>query len=142
MSRYLIEQIEQHPQIQLSPLTEVVALVGTSELEGVELRDNGSHAISTLPICGLFVFIGAEPSTKWMAGQLAEDARGFLLAGRDVPSASREGIDGPMFLETSRPGVFCAGDVRSRSVKRVATAIGEGSMAVRLVLERLKVAGI
>jgi thioredoxin reductase (NADPH) len=141
MSRYLVDQIERHSQIRVSPRTEVVGLVGNSELEGVELRDNDTQAVSALPICGLFVFIGAKPSTQWIDGQLAEDDHGFLLTGSDVPLASLEGTDVPLFLETSRPGIFCVGDVRSRSVKRVATAIGEGSMAVRLVFERLQPTG-
>jgi len=142
MSRYLIDQIQRHSQIEVSPRTEVVALVGSHELEGVELRDSGSQAVSVLPICGLFVFIGAKPSTQWIDGQLAEDDRGFLLTGSDVPVASLEGTHPPLFLETSRPGIFCVGDVRSRSVKRVAAAIGEGSMAVRFVFERLQATGL
>ena len=86
----------------------------------------------------LFVFIGATPSTEWLDGQLAEDEDGFLLTGTDVPASYlADGGSAPLFLETSRKGIFCVGDVRSRSVKRAATAIGEGSMAVRLVFERL-----
>jgi thioredoxin reductase (NADPH) len=142
MSRYLIDQIERHPQIQVSPRTEVIALVGTEHLEGVELRNNDSKEVSVEAIGGLFVFIGARPSTEWTGGQLAEDDRGFLLTGSDIPLASREGMDAPLFLETSRPGIFCVGDVRSRSIKRVATAIGEGSMAVRLVFERMHAMGL
>jgi thioredoxin reductase (NADPH) len=142
MSRYLIDQIERHPQIRVSPRTEVVALVGDDHLEGVELRDNDTQEVSVESSRGLFVFIGARPSTEWIDGQLAEDGHGFLLTGSDVPLTSQEGIDRPLFLETSRPGVFCVGDVRSRSVKRVATAIGEGSMAVRLVFERLQATGV
>jgi thioredoxin reductase (NADPH) len=142
MSRYLIDQIERHPQIQVSPRTEVVSLVGNDRLEGVELRANDSQEVSLEPVCGLFVFIGATPSTEWIDGQLAEDDHGFLLTGTDVPPAAREGSDTALFLETSRPGIFCVGDVRSRSVKRVATAIGEGSMAVRLVFERMQAIGV
>jgi thioredoxin reductase (NADPH) len=141
MSRYLIDQIERHPQIEVSPRTEVIALVGNDHLEGVELRDNDSQKVSVESICGLFVFIGARPSTEWIDGQLAEDEHGFLLTGSDVPLPSYEGTDAPLFLETSRPGIFCVGDVRSRSVKRVATAIGEGSMAVRLAFERIQATG-
>jgi thioredoxin reductase (NADPH) len=141
MSRYLIDQIEDHPQIEVWPRTEVVGLVGTDHLEGVELRDNDTRTVSVESIGGLFVFIGATPSTGWLDGQLAVDDHGFLLTGSDVPLAAHEGTDAPLFLETSRPGIFCAGDVRSRSVKRVATAIGEGSMAVRLVFERLQATG-
>jgi thioredoxin reductase (NADPH) len=142
MSRYLIDQIDGHPHIQVSPRTEVIALVGNDHLEGVELRDKDSQQVSAESISGLFVFIGARPSTEWIDGQLAEDEHGFLLTGPDVPLASREGTDAPLFLETSRPGVFSVGDVRSRSVKRVATAIGDGSMAVRLVFERMHTTGL
>ncbi len=137
MSRYLIDQIERHPQIRVSPHTEVSGLIGESVLEGVEVRHNVSQATRTLSISGLFVFIGATPSTAWLGGQLAEDEHGFLLTGRDVPAAHLpDPTYAPFLLETSRPGIFCVGDVRSGSVKRVATAIGEGSMAVRLVFDR------
>jgi thioredoxin reductase (NADPH) len=92
--------------------------------------------------CGLFVFIGATPSTSWLDHQLAEDEHGFILTGPDVPASMLEHTGGgPLFFETSRPGIFCVGDVRSRSVKRVATSTGEGSMAVRLVFERLQASG-
>jgi thioredoxin reductase (NADPH) len=142
MSRYLIDQIERHPQIRVTPRTEVVALVGDTHLEAVALRDNDTGEISSEAIRGLFVFIGAAPSTEWIEGQLAVDDHGFLLTGSDVPLTAQEGTDRPLFLETSRPGVFCVGDVRSRSVKRVAAAIGEGAMAVRLVFERLQATGL
>jgi thioredoxin reductase (NADPH) len=142
MSRYLIDQIERHPQIRVSPRTEVIGLVGDSFLEGVELRDNDTGEVSVESIRGLFVFIGARPNTEWIEGRLAVDDHGFLLTGSDVPLTSQEGTDRPLFLETSRPGIFCVGDVRSRSVKRVATAIGEGSMAVRLVFERFQATGL
>jgi thioredoxin reductase (NADPH) len=92
---------------------------------------------------GLFVFIGATPSTEWLQGQLAVDEDGFVLTGADIPVDQLESVEHmPLLLETSRPGIFCVGDVRSRSVKRVATAIGEGSMAVRLVFDRLQATGI
>jgi thioredoxin reductase (NADPH) len=137
MSHYLIDQIEHHPLIRVSPHTEVTGLIGDAGLEGVEVRDNVSGVASTLSICGLFVFIGATPSTQWLGGQLAEDDHGFLLTGRDVPAASLPDPSfRPLLLETSQPGIFCVGDVRSGSIKRVATAIGEGSMAVRLAADR------
>ena len=139
MSRYLVDQIERHPKILVSPRTEVIGLVGEQELEGVVVRGNDSETSSTLAVCGLFVFIGAKPSTQWLEGQLAEDDDGFLLTGSDIPATYLdEGHRSALFLETSRPGIFCVGDVRSGSVKRAATAIGEGSMAVRLVFERLQ----
>jgi thioredoxin reductase (NADPH) len=139
MSRYLIDQIERHPQIRVSRRTQVTRLIGERALEAVELRDDSSEESSMLSICALFVFIGAKPSTQWLEGQLAEDADGFLLTGADIPATSlTDADDVPLLLETSRPGIFCVGDVRSRSVKRVATAIGEGSMAVRLVFDRVQ----
>ena len=142
MSRYLINQIERHPRITVTPRTHVAALLGTGQLAGVELLEASRQHTSVLAVRGLFVFIGAEPSTGWLAGQLAEDARGFLLTGSNIPEARLDDADRmPLFLETSRPGIFAVGDVRSGSVKRTATAIGEGSMAVRLVFERLQATG-
>ena len=142
MSRYLIDQIERDPRITVRPRTQVTTLLGTDELEGVELLDTDRRQTSILAVRGLFVFIGAQPATGWLAGQLAEDAHGFLLTGRSIPEAQLEDREwAPLFLETSRPGVFAVGDVRSGSIKRVATAIGEGSMAVRLVFERLQATG-
>ena len=142
MSRYLIDQIDRHPRITFRPRTQVTALLGTDELEGVELLDTDRRQTSVLAVRGLFVFVGAQPATGWLAGQLAEDAHGFLLTGSNIPEAQLEdGNRAPLFLETSRPGVFAVGDVRSGSVKRAATAIGEGSMAVRLVFERLQATG-
>ena len=108
----------------------------------MELLDTDRQQTSALAVRGLFVFIGAQPATGWLAGQLAEDAHGFLLTGSNIPEAQLEDREwAPLFLETSRPGVFAVGDVRSGSVKRAATAIGEGSMAVRLVFERLQATG-
>jgi thioredoxin reductase (NADPH) len=143
MSRYLIERIEQAPRIHVLYRTEVTALLGDGALEGLMLRHNADGTTSTLPVGGLFVFIGATPSTEWLNGQLAVGEDGFVLTGADIPVAQLESVDHmPLLLETSRPGIFCVGDVRSRSVKRVATAIGEGSMAVRLVFDRLQATGI
>jgi len=138
MSRYLIDQIEGRSNIDVLPQSKVTALLGDAELEGITVKNEESQETSTLPICGLFVFIGAEPSTEWLGGQLAQDGHGFLLAGSDIPEPQLEDAHQlPLTLETSRPGVFCVGDVRSRSVKRVAAAIGEGSAAVQRVFERL-----
>jgi thioredoxin reductase (NADPH) len=142
MSRYLIDQIERHPRITVTPRTQVTALLGTDQLEGVELLDTRRRQTSVLAVRGLFVFIGAQPATGWLAAQLAEDTRGFLLTGSNIPEAQLDDAGRtPLFLETSRPGIFAVGDVRSGSVKRAATAIGEGSMAVRLVFERLQATG-
>jgi thioredoxin reductase (NADPH) len=143
MSRYLIERIEQAPRVRVQYRTEVTALLGDGALERLTLRHNADGTTSTLAVGGLFVFIGATPSTEWLNGQLAMDEDGFVLTGADIPVAQLESVDHmPLILETSRPGIFCVGDVRSRSVKRVATAIGEGSMAVRLVFDRLQATGV
>jgi thioredoxin reductase (NADPH) len=142
MSRYLIDRIEQNPRITVWPGTQVTALIGASQLEGVRIGRAGPPAESELAIRALFVFIGARPRTDWLAGQLAEDGHGFLLTGTDIVAAGLVGeTTTPLFLETSRTGIFAVGDVRSGSVKRVAAAIGEGSTAVRLVFNRLQPTG-
>ena len=142
MSRYLTDRIEQDPRIMVWPRTQVTALTGTGELQGVRIGRAGHQGESELAIRGLFIFIGAEPRTSWLAGQLAEDSDGFLLTGTDIPASGLAGeTTTPLFLETSQPGIFAVGDVRSGSVKRAAAAIGEGSMAVRLVFDRLQSAG-
>jgi thioredoxin reductase (NADPH) len=142
MSRYLIDRIERSPGIVVWPATQVTALTGTGHLEAVRLSREGQPDALELPVTGLFVFIGAKPGTGWLAGQLAEDRHGFLLTGSDIPANRLENQNlTPLFLETSRPGIFAVGDVRSGSVKRVAAAIGEGSVAVRLALERLEQTG-
>jgi len=143
MSRYLVDQIERSPHIEVQTHTQVSALLGRGQLDGVELVESGTGQTSKLAIRGLFVFIGAKPCTQWLDGQLAADDHGFLLTGSDVPPSQRDpGEPPPLFLETSRAGIFCVGDVRSGSVKRVAAAIGEGSMAVRLVFDRLQASGV
>jgi thioredoxin reductase (NADPH) len=142
MSRYLIDRIEQNARITASPGTQVAALIGAGQLEGARIRRTGAPGQSELPIRGLFAFIGAQPRTGWLAGQLAEDSHGFLLTGADIPAARLDDErTTPLFLETSRPGIFAVGDVRGGSVKRAAAAIGEGSMAVRLIFDRLQSAG-
>jgi thioredoxin reductase (NADPH) len=142
MSRYLIDRIEQNPRITVWPSTQVTALIGAGQLEGMRIGRAGHQAESELAIRGLFVFIGARPRTDWLAGQLAEDGHGFLLTGADIVAAGLGGeTTSPLFLETSRPGIFAVGDVRSGSVKRVAAAIGEGSTAVRLVFNHLEFTG-
>jgi thioredoxin reductase (NADPH) len=142
MSRYLTDQIQRNPLITVRGRTQVTKLLGNDQLEGVEILEAGRKQAAALAVRGLFVFIGARPSTQWLAGQLAEDNRGFLLTGTSIPEAQLDETgEIPLFLETSRPGIFAVGDVRSGSVKRAATAIGEGSMAVRLVYERLQATG-
>jgi len=137
MSRYLVHQIERNDGVEVCRNTEVVELHGDRELEEITVADNVTGERSTLPAKALFVFIGALPHTEWLNGQLATDRAGFLLTGRDVEDLSEFNGDRPLFLETSRPGIFAVGDVHSGSIKRVASAVGEGSMAVRLVHMRL-----
>ena len=139
MSRYLVNQIERNPSIEVLKHSEVVELGGDGELENVTVADNRSGERTRLAARALFVFIGALPHTEWLQDQLATDEAGFLFTGRDLQGDDLAEFDGdrPLFLETSRPGIFAVGDVHSGSVKRVASAVGEGSMAVRLVHERL-----
>jgi thioredoxin reductase (NADPH) len=139
MSRYLVDQIERNPMVKVCPYTEVVELGGDREVESVTVADNRSGERTVVPTKALFVFIGASPHTDWLGGQLAADDHGFLLTGRDVQDDALAEYNGdrPLFLETSRPGIFAVGDVHSGSIKRVASAVGEGSMAIRLVHERL-----
>ena len=139
MSRYLVNQIERNDSIEVLKHSEVVELGGDRELETVTVADNRSGERTRLAARALFVFIGASPHTEWLQGQLATDEAGFLFTGRDLQGEDLAEFDGdhPLFLETSRPGIFAVGDVHSGSVKRVASAVGEGSMAVRLIHERL-----
>jgi thioredoxin reductase (NADPH) len=139
MSRYLVDQIERNDLVQVCLHSEVVELGGERELETVTVADNRSGERSEVPAKALFVFIGASPHTEWLGDQLATDEDGFLLTGRDVQdeALAEHNGDSPYFLETSRPAIFAVGDVRSGSIKRVASAVGEGSMAVRLVYDRL-----
>jgi thioredoxin reductase (NADPH) len=142
MSRYLVDQIKRNPRIAVWTSTQVTALDGANQLEAIHLQRAGQRETSELAVAALFVFVGANPGTGWLAGQLAQDRHGFLLTGSDIPADRLEDQNvTPHFLETSRPGMFAVGDVRSGSVKRVAAAIGEGSVAVRLAFERLPPAG-
>jgi thioredoxin reductase (NADPH) len=138
MSHYLIQQIAGIPQIEVRTCTEVVSATGDGHLQRLTLRDVASGKSETVDAGWLFVFIGATPGTEWLSGLVERDDRGFVLAGPDLLVAGQRprgwSLDrDPYHLETSVPGVFVAGDVRSESVKRVASAVGEGAMAVTLV---------
>jgi thioredoxin reductase (NADPH) len=137
MSRFLVDQIERNDFVKVCLHTEVVELGGERELESVTVANTSSGEHTVVPAKALFVFIGASPHTEWLDGQLASDDAGFLLTGRDVQDPAEFNGRRPLLLETSRPGIFAVGDVHSGSIKRVASAVGEGSMAVRLVHERL-----
>jgi len=138
MSRYLIRRIEQNPQIDLRVRSEIVALEGASGLERVRWRDAGTGLEETHPIRHVFVMTGAVPSTAWLKGCVALDEGGFIKTGpdltpEDLAEAHWLGTRPPFLLETSLPGVFAVGDVRGGSIKRVASAVGEGSIAVAFV---------
>jgi Thioredoxin reductase len=139
MSRYLVDQVERNDSVAVCRNSQVVELGGERELETVTIADTRSGERTEVPARALFVFIGASPHTEWLEDQLATDDAGFLLTGVDVQGEEAVEFNGdrPFFLETSRPGIFAVGDVRAGSIKRVASAVGEGSMAIRLVHERL-----
>jgi thioredoxin reductase (NADPH) len=138
MSRYLARRIETTDNVELLLNTEVERLEGDGSLRAVGLADRRTGRRWTVEAPALFSFIGAEPHTDWLPDAIAKDAKGFLLTGRAAAESGRWPAQRPpFFLETTWPGVFAAGDVRYRSVKRVATAIGEGSMAVQFVHEFL-----
>jgi len=138
MSHYLVEQIREIDSIDVRTRTEVVTCQGTDHLECVGLRDVDSDAVRQVLASHVFVFIGAAPLTDWLPPEIRRDAAGFVLSGPDLLVDGRRPpgwpVDrDPLLLETSVPGVFVAGDVRAQSVKRVASAVGEGAMAVTLV---------
>jgi thioredoxin reductase (NADPH) len=140
MSKYLIDEIERTSNIVLQPETQVVAVEGEQRLETLKLR--GPQGEGRVPASSLFVFIGAAPGTGWLPTSILRDEKGFLLAGPDLrfdgklPDGWREQRE-PFLLESSVPGVFVAGDVRHGSVKRVASAVGEGSIAVQFAHQYL-----
>jgi len=138
MSYYLIQQIDQIPNITVRTCTEVAEAHGEDHLEQLTLRDSNTGATDKVDAQYLFVFIGAAPLTDWLDGVLTRDQRGFIPAGPDLSAdgARPPGWEldrAPYHLETSVPGIFVAGDVRAESAKRVASAVGEGAMAVMLV---------
>jgi thioredoxin reductase (NADPH) len=144
MSRYLIRRIEQSPAIELRTRTEVVGLEGgDAGLEAVRWRDNRTMAVERRELGHVFVMTGAEPATRWLAGCVALDDKGFIKTGPDLSRDELTAAKWPLaraphLLETSLPGVFAVGDVRSGNQKRVASAVGEGSTAIALVHQVLK----
>lgn len=141
MSRYLADRIERDPRIEVRTHTEVARLEGQlGRLETVVVRDTATGELGRLHARDLMVFIGGTPSTSWLPETVTVDAGGYVVTGPAAGHADSRGTgrrDAPLPLETSLPGVFAAGDVRSGSVKRVASAVGEGAMAVRMVHEHL-----
>jgi thioredoxin reductase (NADPH) len=137
MSRYLIRRIEETPNITLRTRMSVEALEGDARLERVTWRDReGQH--TTVDIGNLFLMTGADPNTSWLGGCVAMDAKGFVKTGPellpgDLTAAQWPLARPPLLFETTLPGIFAVGDVRAGSVKRVAAAVGEGSVCVQLV---------
>jgi thioredoxin reductase (NADPH) len=136
MSYYLVRQIEEISNVHVRLNTEVIEAHGSKRLEELTLCNNTAGTQETVPAGYLFVFIGAEPRTEWLEGAVARDERGFVLTGPDLlheGQRPRGWNRDPYYLEASVPGVFAAGDVRANSVKRVASAVGEGAMAIQLL---------
>jgi thioredoxin reductase (NADPH) len=139
MSRYLIDQLAARANIHVLERTEVVAAHGDDELEAIDVHNAETGETTRLESGGLFIFIGADAETTWLPPEIALDRRGFVLTGSDVTAAGRWQLDrDPYLLETSVPGIFACGDVRFSPVKRVAAAVGEGSMAIAFVHQYLK----
>jgi thioredoxin reductase (NADPH) len=147
MSRYLADRIERTPTIEVLPHCEIREVVGTDSLDGLIVEDTETGERREVEARQLFVFIGAEPHTEWLRGRIALDDGGYVLTGSDAEAAVAEAgrADSPgtgdrhprLSLETTMPGVFAVGDVRSGSVQRVAAAVGDGAIAIRLVHQRL-----
>jgi thioredoxin reductase (NADPH) len=143
MSRYLIRRIEENPRIVVRTRTQIVALEGDGRLERIRWRDDQTGDVETHDIGHVFIMIGAVPNTDWLGGCVVLDEKGFVKTGPDL---SREELDAagwpltrpPFLLETSRPGIFAVGDVRAGNIKRVASAVGEGSIAVAFVHQVLQ----
>jgi thioredoxin reductase (NADPH) len=141
MSRYLLQRIEEHPNIHVRYCTELAELDGDGHLEAVTWLDTRCDETMCRPIRHVFVMAGASPKTAWLSECLALDGKGFVVTGRDLekstPPIPWPLHRAPYMLETSLPGVFAVGDARSGNVKRVASAVGEGSIVVHLVHQAL-----
>jgi thioredoxin reductase (NADPH) len=141
MSSYLIREIEPAANVHVRFRTEVIGGDGSASLEWIRLADRASGGEEDVAAAGLFVMIGGVPHTAWLPHEIARDAQGYVVTGRDVlrePSTRWEQEREPLALETSMSGVFAAGDVRQDSIRRVAAAVGDGATVVRLVHEHLR----
>ena len=139
MSRYVFDQLAARSNIHVICRTEVVAAHGDVSLEAIDVRNNATGETTRLESGGLFLFIGADAETAWLPSEIALDRQGYVLTGSDVRAAGRWELDrDPYLLETSVPGIFACGDVRFSDVKRVAAAVGEGSMAIKFAQQHLK----
>jgi thioredoxin reductase (NADPH) len=139
MSAYLVEDIARLDNVELRLETEIVDAHGLRGLEELALRDRRTGALTTVRTPALFVMIGALPHTHWLEGVVARDRAGFILTGGELPANALRSFEArsPMLVETSMPGVFAAGDVRLGSTKRIASAVGEGGVAIRVVHDYL-----
>jgi thioredoxin reductase (NADPH) len=142
MSQYLVDRIQNHPKINVRLKSEVINVSGSKHLESVTIQDNSNHTEAVCNAAALFIFIGAQPATSWLNGTLLLDEEGFILTGpavnHDNQMPASWSVDRqPYLMESSIPGVFAVGDVRSGSVKRVASAVGEGSIAVQFIHQYL-----
>jgi thioredoxin reductase (NADPH) len=139
MSRYLIDQIAKRANVSVRFRTEVTAVHGETSLEAIDVHDAATGETSRLDSGGLFIFIGADAETSWLPAEIALDPRGYVLTGPEVRATGRWQLDrDPYLLETSVPGIFACGDVRYSPVKRVASAVGEGSMSIAFVHQYLR----
>jgi len=140
MSHYLIEQLRNKSNVAVALHSEVLGVHGTDHLTTIDVADRTSGKVRPVNCGGLFVFIGADAQTEWLPEQIARDQRGYVLTGSDVVKAGRwaQQQRDPFLLETSVPGVFACGDVRLSPVKRVASAVGEGSMAIAFTHQYLQ----
>lgn len=137
MSSYLVRAIAATPNVAVRARTEVVGGAGDGHLQSLTLADHARGATEDVAADALFVMIGGEPHTQWLPEEIARDPHGYVITGRDL-RAPHPTAGETLTLETSMPGVFAAGDVRQGSIKRVASAVGEGATAVRMVHERLR----
>jgi thioredoxin reductase (NADPH) len=138
MSRYLIDQLRRKSNVATQLRSEIQAVYGDTHLTAVDIHDRTSKEVRQHDCGGLFVFIGADAETQWLPAEIARDARGYVLTGDDLKRAGRWSHDrDPYLLETSAPGVFACGDVRLSPVKRFASAVGEGSLAIAFVQQFL-----
>jgi thioredoxin reductase (NADPH) len=139
MSQYLVDQLTTRANVRVLYRTEVIAAHGETTLEAIDIHDTATGDTTRLESGGLFIFIGADAETAWLSPEIALDQRGYVLTGSDVRGAGRWQLDrDPYLLETSVPGIFACGDVRFSPVKRVAAAVGEGSMAIAFVHQYLR----
>jgi thioredoxin reductase (NADPH) len=140
--QYLVDQLADRANIRPLYRTEVVRARGDASLEAIDVRDAATGDTARLASAGLFIFIGADAETAWLPPEITRDEKGYVLTGTDVRATDRWQLDrDPYLLETSVPGIFACGDVRRSPVKRVAAAVGEGSMAIAFVHQYLTETG-